>query len=393
MIKRLLALWVCLMLMAPAALAQDGSFATYQLPQGAQVCYITQAQEFDVPEGLEPMYNLMQHATLQGDIYLMRMPNGRALVSVGCSPFAQEASAEELLALWPEIALNMEREAEWVNDDPACAAVENRFGFDLLHIQTQISAGDDTTLLMDAEAFAFCHEGAMMEVWALQPADPIYLYDEQAAQELAEDRAALEQFLNSLDFTGKIPAIESEPYADPDGRFTVQVIANSVIITGDTPMNEVSAARERFVAANDAGADNAFDQMMSDVYENRVTLILTEDMKGAVQIFCSQEESFAGATPEQLVKLAEPIRQSLSERYGIAVTLSADNRVTISRLEHACLCYWLRSEECNLQLDVLACVTGENWLCEVDVFTVDGDQTVRSILQSLVAQTLRYTVD
>lgn len=393
MLKRLLALLFCLLLLSPAALAQEGSFATYQLPQGAQVLYITQAQEFDIPAGLEPMYHLMQHATLQGDIYLMRMPNGRAMVSVGCSPVAEEMTAEELLALWPEIALNIGREVEWVDDDPACAKVENRYGFDLLHIQTQLSTAGDTTLLMDAEAFAFCHEGAMLEVWALTPADPIYLYDEEAARELDEDRAALEMFLESLDFTGQIPAIQSEDYADPDGRFTMQVLTDSVIITADTPMEEVSAAREQFVCSNAPGAANVFDQMMTDVYEERVTLILTADMKGAILVFCSREEAFAGVTPDQLVKLAEPIRQSLSERFGIAVTLNADNRATISRMEHACMCYWLRSEECNLQLDVLACVTGGDWLCEVDLFTVDGDQTVRSILHSLVAQTLRYTVD
>ena len=391
--KRLLALLLCFLMFVPSSLAQEGSFATYQLPQGAQACYITQAQEFDVPEGLEPMYNLMQHATLQGDIYLMRMPNGRAMASVGCSPVETEMTAEELLALWPEIALNIGREVEWINDDPACASVENRFGFDLLHIQTQLSAGRDTTLLLDAEAFAFCHEGAMIEIWTLQPAEPIHLYEAEDAQELADDKAALVQFLSSLDFSGQIPALQSEAYTDPDGRFTMQVLTGSVIITADTPLEEVSAARERFVSANEAGADNAFDQMMTDVYENQVTLILTEDMKGAMEIFCSQEESFAGATPDQLVKLAEPIRKSLNERFGLAVTLEADNRVTVSRMEHAALCYWLRSDKCNLQLDVLACVTGENWLCEVDMFTVDGEQTMRSILHSLVAQTLRYTVD
>ena len=94
MLKRLLALILICLSLASAAYAQDGSFATYQLPQGAQACYITQMQELDVPEGLEPMYNLMQHATLQGDIYLIRMPNGRALVSVGCSPVEEELSAQ-----------------------------------------------------------------------------------------------------------------------------------------------------------------------------------------------------------------------------------------------------------------------------------------------------------
>ena len=393
MFKRLLALLFCLLILAPSALAQEGAFATYQLPQGAQACYFTQAKELDVPEGLEPMYNLMQHATMLGDIYLMRMPNGRAMASVGCSPVEQAFSAEELLALWPEIALNLGRECTWVNDDPACAAVENCYGIDMLHINTQLSAGDTTTLLLDTEAFAFCQDGSMIEIWAVKTAQPIYLYDEQAAKELEEDEQALRFFLNSLDFSGQIPSIQSEDYRDPDGRFELQVLTGSVIITAATPLEEISVARERFIEANAAGADNAFDQMMADVYEQRVTLILTPDMKGAMQIFCSQENDFADATPEMLAMLAEPIRKSLNERFGLAVTLANDERATVSRIEHARMCYWLRSGECNLQLDILACVTAGGWLCEVDLFTLGGDQTTRAVMQSLIMQTLRYTVE
>ena len=393
MFKRLLALLFCLLILAPSALAQEGSFATYQLPQGAQACYFTEAREFDVPEGLEPMYNLMQHATMLGDLYLMRMPNGRAMASVGCSPMEQALSAEELLALWPEIALNLVRECAWVNDDPSCAAVENCYGIDMLHISTQLSVGDTTTLLLDAEAFAFCQDGGMIEIWAVKPAQPVYLYDEQAAKELEEDEQALAFFLSSLDFSGQIPSIQSEDYTDPKGRFAMQILTGSTVITADTPITDISAARERFVEANAAGADNAFDQMMTDVYEQQVTLILTPDMKGAMQIFCSQENDFADATPEMLAMLAEPIRKSLNERFGLAVTLAPDERATVSRLEHARMCYWLRSGECNLQLDVLACVTAGGWLCEVDLFTLEGDQTTRAVLQSLVTQTLRYTVE
>ena len=393
MLKRLLALLFCLLFLMSSAVAQEESFATYQLPQGAQACYITQAKELDVPEGLEPMYNLMQHATMLGDVYLMRMPNGRVMVSVSCAPVENELTADELLALWPEIALNLAFECEWVNDDPSCAVVENLYGLDLLHINTQLSVGQETTLLLDAEAFAFCQDGGMIEVWAVKPAQPVYLYDEQASKELEEDEQALAYFLKSLDFSGEVPAIQSEPYADPDGHFSLQVLTGSEIITADTPMQDVSALRERFVQQNDAGAANVFDQLMTDVYEQQVTLIFTPDLKGVIGIFCSQEERFADATPEMLVKLAESIRRTLHERYGIAIVLASDERATLSRIEHARLGYWLRSEECNVQLDVLACVTAGDWLCEVDLYTVDGDQTLRTILQALVAQTLRYTVE
>lgn len=393
MMKRRIVLLSILLMLCLLPQAGAETFAAYQLPQGSQACYITDSGSLEPPEGLEPMYALMSTAAARTDVYLMRMPHGRALVSVGCSQIANPLTAEELLERWPRIAQNIGREAAWVNDDPSCASVKNRYGFDLLQIHTSLTLSAEETLYLRAEGFAFCRGNELLEVWAVYPEEPVYLYNETAAQELKQDREALEAFLNSLDFSAQGEAIETAAYADPDGRFVMQRIRDSVVITGKTPMDEVSAARERFVAANEEGAANVFDQMMIEVYENQVTLILTADMKGAVQVFCSREEEFAGATPQMLQKLAEPIRQSLADRYGIAIALGADGLTTISQREHAFLGYWLRSGECDVQLDVLGCVIGEDWLCEVDIYIVDGDQELRSKLHSLVAQTLCYLVE
>lgn len=393
MTKRLSALLLTLVLICGLSFAAAETFASYQLPQGARVCYVTEAGELEAPQGLESMYALMSTAAARTDVYLMRMPHGRALVSVSCSPVAASRTAEELLTLWPRIAANIGKEVAYVDDDASCAAVENRFGHDLLHIQTRLTTSGEETAYLRAEGFAFCRDKELLEVWAVWPEEPVYLYSDQAAQELEEDLEALDAFLQSLSFDKNRVAIESENYADPDGRFVMQVLMDSVIITGDTPMEDVSAVRERFVAANEEGAANVFDQLMRDVYEQRVTLILTADMKGAIQVFCSREENFAGATPDMLQTLAEPIRESLTDRYGIAISLGVNEHVSISQRDHAFLGYWLRCGECDVQLDALACVIGEDWLCEVDIHVVDGDQTLRSMLHSLVAQTLCYLVE
>ena len=60
---------------------------------------------------------------------------------------------------------------------------------------------------------------------------------------------------------------------------------------------------------------------------------------------------------------------------------------------HSLLGYWVRSGECNFQLDVAACVIGEDWLCEVDILTVDADTDVRAELHTLVGLTLQYNVE
>jgi len=389
--KRLMALLMCLVLVFGASALGEGTIASYELPGGADVRYISDAGEFAVPEGLEPMYELMQSVSLYGDIYLMRMKNGRVLVSVSCIPTDTPKTAEELHALWPQIAQAILLEADEVNADESCAAVEHLYGRDLLHIRTQLVKGG---VPVEAEAFAFSRGGDMLEVWAVHPADSLYDANQQAAAELESDRADLALFLASLDFSGApVQPFDGQIYQPSDGRYQIGLPEGAVVLTAQSDMTAVDQARTAFIAANEEGADNVFDQLMLDVMEQDCLLILTSDMKGAMQLFCSREESFAGATLEQLAALAQPITASLQERFGTALCLAADERAWIGGREHTLIGYWLRSGECDVQLDIAACVLGEDWLCELDIYTVGGDQELRAQLHTLMGQTLVYNVE
>ena len=154
---------------------------------------------------------------------------------------------------------------------------------------------------------------------------------------------------------------------------------------------EIAKAREAYLAANPAGAETAFNEYVDDIVNQRVTVILTKDMQGVLEIFASQEENFRDATPEMLSTLGKPIESSLAERFGTALLLSANGTETLSGHEHAWLGYWLRAEELNLQMDILAAVLPDAWLYEVDIITAGGNQELRAMLYMFAAQTLHYT--
>ena len=393
MTKRMLALVLSLMLFIPAALAQEDTIASYALPDGAEVCYVTDVASLAVPDGLQPMYDLMQQAVLRGDVYVLRMPCGRALASVSSTPVRTTRSAEELLSMWPQIAANIAKEVVSVNDDASCAQVEEVYGTQALHITTDLTVGENTVVLLKAEAFAFCTDNSMVEVWAVWPDEAMYRYDEQAAKELESDVSDLQFFLKSLNFSGEANVLQGSDYTDPEGRFTLKLPDDFIVVTSATPADELESIRQQFLSANAEGADAVFNSFVEDITEHGVTLLLTGDMKGAVTLFCAREPDFAGVTADMMATLAQPIRQMQVDRFGIAILLDAEERVMVSGAENTLLGYWVRSGECSVQLDVMAAVHGSNWLCEADIYTLDGDQSVRALLSTLIVQTLTFTVD
>ena len=95
--------------------------------------------------------------------------------------------------------------------------------------------------------------------------------------------------------------------------------------------------------------------------------------------------------PEGLDSLAPTLQAMLALDYDLAALMESGQRVSISSLDHAAMGYWLRMGEMDLQLDLFICVHPENWMYEVDVFTAEGDQQLRSELHAFVKQTLVYT--
>lgn len=396
MMKRFFAALVALCLLLGSALAEEATsaspIATYTLPRGAEALHLWDSGVWEIPEGLEEMYRLMQTADMYGDVYLVRMPHGRAMVSVSCMKPDHLRTAQELQALWPQIAQNIAREGVSVNADASCAAVEERFGFEALRIRTTIGLGEPGTgMQLDAEGIAFMRGDELLEVWAVAPEEGSYAAGEPAAQELAADRADMAAFMQSLSFTNlESMAAEGVPYTDPDGRFALVLPAGCTVITRQSAQEEIDRARQAYVDAHGDGAEAFFNEYMSDVVTQHVTLVISEDQQLAAEIFASQEESFRDITADQLAMLAQPIQQSLAEKFDAALLLTADQTV-ISGSRHAWLGYWLREEALNVQLDVMAAVLEDAWLYEVDLFTHGNDQDQRSLWYMFVSQTMQYT--
>lgn len=191
---------LCALLAASPAFAQEETFATCQMPEGSEFLYITEATGFQVPQGLEEMYALMLDSNGQSDVYIARMRYGRALASISCTTGAGPGAAEDLLALWPEAAGRIAQDVSYINGRASCADVDTAFGYDALTIRTDIAVGEENMTLLEAQCAAFYNGSDLIEVWTLLPADTAYLYDEQAAAELASDRADLEAFVASLSF-------------------------------------------------------------------------------------------------------------------------------------------------------------------------------------------------
>lgn len=394
--KRFLALLAALVMMLGLSCAQAVStapIATYTLPRGAEALHLWDSGAWTVPEGLEGLYYLMQNAEMYGDVYLVRMPHGRALVSVSCMKPENQYTAEELLGLWPQIAQNIAKEGVTVDASESCASLENLYGFDALHIRTDITAGEwGSGLALEAEGIAFPRGDELLEVWAVAPAAGLYAQDDPAAQELAEDRASMETFLKSLGFSnlGSM-AVEGVPYADPEGRFALAIPAESTVLTAGSAQEDIDRAREAYLAAHEEGADRLFNEYINDMITQGVTVIIAKDQQVVAEIFASQEESFRDTTVEQLAALAQPIQHSLAERYDVVLPLNVQDQAVISGQKHAWLTYWVRSGEADVQLDVLASVLDDAWLYEVDLFSHDGNQEQRMLWHTFITQTLRYT--
>lgn len=393
--KRFFAALLALMMLWGGALAEGVSsapIATYTLPRGAEAVHLWESGVWEIPEGLEEMYRLMQTAELYGDVYLVRMPHGRAMVSVSCMRPDNLRTAEEMKMLWPQIAQGIAQEGVSVNADESCATVETLYGFEALHILTTIGLGEPGTgMQLDAEGMAFMRGEELLEVWAVAPVEGSYA-DAETAEELAADRTDMGAFMQSLSFTDlESMAVKGVPYTDPDGRFALVLPTGCTVITRSSTQEEVDEARQTYLDAHGEGAETFFDEYMTDVTEQHVTLVISEDQQLVAQLFASQEEAFRDVTADQLAQLAQPIQQTLSEKFDAALLLSAEEQSVISGKRHAWLGYWLRAGEMDVQLDVLAAVLDNAWLYEVDLYTHGNDQQQRSLWYTLITQTMQYT--
>lgn len=381
MMKRLLALLFALTLLFSCAQAQqDAAIATYVMPEDAQVFYLPYGEAPQPVEGLEAMYALMQGEALVGDLYVLQMANGRALASISCIPAKRDFTAQQLLDMWPQIARHIESDAAYIDDDPSCAAVEECFGVEVLHIRTRIGAGDEAApLMLSAEGFAFCQSGSFTEIWAVYPQEALYAEDVQKARELSEDKIDLQEFLASVSLTALDSVLLSGvPYQDGKGCFQMMIPADSVMLTPQSTQTQRDAVRESFIQSQPEGADRAFDRFMQRMEEAQSTFIFTQDMQGMIEIAAGREAH------------SGEMKKTLAQAYDLSMCMEPDERTVISGEEHVLTGYWLRMGELDLQLDHMVCTLEDGWRYEVSVYSAEGAQDVRAALHAFV-QSLLYT--
>lgn len=370
--------------MSACALAQEAPIASYELPEGAQTCHVLEAQTLQVPEGLEALYAAMTQVSPAGDVYLVRMPHGRALVSVSCQRARRSYTAEELRELWPQIAQNLGESALSVAGDESCAQVEQMYGYPMLHIRTGLLLAGD--LGVEADGFAFWRDGDLREVWAVYPSPDLYAPDSAEAGELAEDVETLRWFVQRLSFPTED---QGEQYTYQTGFFTMTLPEEALVLAPDASDEEAARVRAAFEAANPAGASTLFDSLQASLREDVAWLVFTPDMRGAAAI-SALPNGGPVMTREALLSQAEDIRKALEADFGLALCLDDAGTETISDTENSLLTYWVRTGEMNFLLDVMACQV-DGWVYEVDVYTADGDPQTQQTLWSWLVPTLRYT--
>lgn len=163
------------------------------------------------------------------------------------------------------------------------------------------------------------------------------------------------------------------------------------VLTAGSTQEEISAVREQYVSRNSEGAAHVFDTLMEDLSQTGASLIFTQDMQGVVELSANRSDSLSGVTTADLVSLNAAILDQLRTDYELALCMESGDFITIDGRDHAFMDFWVRHEEMNLQLDLMACVCEEGWLYEADVFVSEGDQALRALLHACIAQTLQYT--
>ncbi len=393
LLKRFAALLMALMLFVSGAVAENISatpIATYTLPIGAEALQLMDSDLWTPPEGLEQMYTLMQNADPYGHVYLIRMKNGNALVSVSCTTAVNDRTVHDLQQMWPQIAQSIANEGAAVDASESCATVQTLYGFEALSIDTSIWLENGTAL--DANGTAFYRGEELLEVWAVAPAEGSYAANETREAQLRSDRADMQAFLNSLNFkTGKADALNGFAFSDPDGRFITFAPEGCTVLTPHSTQEEIENARQAYVAAHPNGGEKLFAEYVKDVTEEQTVVFIAADQQSVAEIYASQLETFRDVTVEQLRSLSEPIRQSLAERFGIALLLSTSERAVISGYEHSFLTYWLRTDDVNVQLDVMAVVLEDAWLYEIDIYTHEGERDLRTLWHTYFEQSTVYT--
>lgn len=401
----LLAVCVCM----PAAAQEGAPIVTYALPQGAVEWALEQAQGMPVPDGLQPMYDLLLNASAEGDVYIVQMPNGYAALSVSCREVSSPGTAQTLLEMWPEVARSIAAECDRVDSSKGCARIDTQFDMDVLHVRTDIQKDG---LALEAECRVFYQGSDLIELWTLSPAAPVFAFSPDKHQKWQDDRADLDAMVKSMVFPGQAEmmlsalqdgvtdaadigdAAAAEPqqarYVTHDGMFSLVLPEGCIVLTPLSTEVEVQAARETFVAQHMQGAEALFDHWVDNIRSQGVTVLMSHDAQVVLELSASTDSELAGLSLTDLYKLAGPITKMLTDDFGFAVYMDETSKYMAGAM-HAGMVFWLRSGETDMGLTVL-CATGDGCLRELDVFRgFDAmDMADQNAFVQQVCNTLQY---
>lgn len=377
--KKFLLTLCCALLALLPALALADAYGAYVLPDGAELVLLEEADRLEVPQGLEEMYKLMRTANSRSDVFLIRLKNGRALVSLSFTE-RSAVTPEKLLALWPQVAKAMAHDVMFMDDSEECAKLDKRFGRDALVIDTTLVAGQTAMLRLDAQCTAFYNDEELIEIWTLIPSDTQYLFDEEAQAQRQSDAADMQALLGSFDFDDQgdgeqqqepsASALPSERYAAPDGWFALDVPKGSWVLNKSTPTREVSERREAMIAARGQDASQLFDLCLKDALNEDAVFIIAPDQSAVLVLYRLYAEEMRGMTVEQLMQMGESNAAGMQNgKFDSATFIEPASMAMLGGMTFAGTEYLLRSGQTDILLNLFGAVDEQSYLYEVDLFT------------------------
>lgn len=377
--NRLLALFIAVLLMLAPMAQATSHIAYFHQPDGVERYALEEMSNAAVPQGLEEMYTLFAMGNPEATVYVFRMPEGQALLSISCLETGAEGSTEALAEQKERIAEGLAAQLEGVLAAVPELTLEEIYGQQALVTQMSLHAGE---MVLDAKAAVFYRGADLIEVWTVAPNQSQYLFDEAAAAQLKSDLACLAEMEASLDFA--LPEETASTIVDAlqdgsgeqeerprmtvtadDGTFRMDVPLDTVVLHSASDENTVARTREQF--ADVEGGQDCFDLWLEEIREVKGWLLISRETGVAAQVYVNPAESFAGMTAEQLCMLEQPVLEMMKQDYDSAAVADESSVAELDGLEHAWLSYSLDKGDMHLLTFVLA-AADQDYLYEIDIY-------------------------
>ena len=414
--NRLLALiTAALLFLAPMAHATD-HIAYFHQAEGIERYALSEMAGAEVPEGLEVLYGLFSEGNPEATVYVFRMPNGQALLSISCMEMNETMTAQELYEQRELLGKSL------MDDMDGMMAVAPRFestqkyGFECIAAPyTLYTPGEpEEQLQLEGRVAVFFRGNDLIEVWTGYPGLANYLFDQEATGLLQSDLKALEEFEASLDFS--LPQEADDPIPDAfasflqdkdepaaveeqvphmtvtadDGSFRMDVPLDTMIVHAGSDENTVARARALF--ADVKGGEECFDLWYQDVQSLNCWLLISREHRVAAQVYVNEVGSFKGMTAEDMLMLEQPVLEMMQQQYDHAEVSDESCVTEIAGKEHSMMTYSLDKGDMHLLTFVMAAVDEVN-LYEMDVYAVIDEATDTEALietVTMMLETLEY---